>query len=155
MVKRRTFAVTQSKKTFGIPFMSFKNLNFRLHYVGGPISPACTSSGSHKIKLNYRLNCRVLPRIHDDESHAVFLQNSGILHSTREYDNEHDMTSVSFSFQIRCRCRIRGCRNKEKGCENEFNTWLQGSKLPLRKFNCFIYLYSIIGHMKRHLIPSI
>lgn len=75
---------------------------------------------------------------HDEKSTVEFLQNRGILHSTRHCNNNHAM-NLSFSSKIRWRCRIRGCRH-EKG--KRVDTWLQGSRLPLRKIILFIYCWS-------------
>ena len=89
------------------------------------------------------MNLLSLAALCNDEKSAVeFLQNRGIIHSTRRCGNDHYNMTLSFSSQIRWRCKIRGCR-QEKGVR--VDTWLQGSMLPVATE---LFCSFIVGRMK-------
>lgn len=67
----------------------------------------------------------------------MYLQRKGILHARRMCARDHEMM-LSFE-RGRWRCSKRECR-EEKGVRT--GTWLEGSKLPIKKAVLFIYCWA-------------
>ena len=76
---------------------------------------------------------------HDESSAAKFLQERNILDKSRVCSKGHDMRLEVTSHHARWRCDKSTCR-VTIGCRA--GTWLQNSRLPLRKVVLFIYCWS-------------
>jgi transposase-like protein len=77
--------------------------------------------------------------VHDKEASVWFLQNRGILHTSRKCKNGHSMNLVLSEMRDRWRCSKRECRY-EIGLRN--GTWLDGSHISYRDLIIFIYCWS-------------
>ncbi|XP_063814357.1 uncharacterized protein LOC135054871 isoform X2 [Pseudophryne corroboree] len=75
----------------------------------------------------------------NEESAIEFLQKHNIIPRGRKCDNSHDMKPSFSDEQPRWRCHKRSCRSK-KGIRQD--TWLEGSKIPLKTVVHFIYCWS-------------
>ncbi|XP_075070855.1 uncharacterized protein LOC142159896 isoform X2 [Mixophyes fleayi] len=74
-----------------------------------------------------------------EETAIEFLQKHNIIPRGRKCDNSHDMRPSFSDEQPRWRCHKRACRSK-KGIRQD--TWLEGSKIPLKTVVHFIYCWS-------------
>lgn len=76
---------------------------------------------------------------HDKETSVNFLQQRGILHSSRVCANNHVMTLSLTDRRDRWRCYQRSCL---QDIPLRTGTWLQGSRLTYRQIILFIYCWS-------------
>jgi transposase-like protein len=89
--------------------------------------------------LHFAMRLLELAGICHDKSSAIgFLQQKGILPSTKLCSKGHNM-NLSLGKEDRWRCRLRTCR-EDKALRK--NNWLEGSRLPYRTIILFIYCWS-------------